>query len=126
MILRPPRSTRTDTLFPYTTLFRSALGHCPCLSAGRLRKAAAGQHPVALTLFHLSARRAADHAAAATAAPGPRARRIKEKEPRCQRIAALGRHSSEARRVGKECGSQGRIRGSPYNYKKKRTSNIIT
>src|SRR3546814_319199 len=24
MILRPPRATRTDTLFPYTTLFRSA------------------------------------------------------------------------------------------------------
>src|SRR3546814_3279913 len=23
---RPPRSTRTDTLFPYTTLFRSAVG----------------------------------------------------------------------------------------------------
>src|SRR3546814_6346584 len=29
MIRRPPRSTRTDTLFPYTTLFRS----CPCRSA---------------------------------------------------------------------------------------------
>src|SRR3546814_6156495 len=27
MIRRPPRSTRTDTLFPYTTLFRSALLH---------------------------------------------------------------------------------------------------
>src|SRR3546814_14648539 len=26
MILRPPRSTRTDTLFPYTTLFRSGGG----------------------------------------------------------------------------------------------------
>src|SRR3546814_10074935 len=26
MIRRPPRSTRTDTLFPYTTLFRSELG----------------------------------------------------------------------------------------------------
>src|SRR3546814_10352445 len=26
MIRRPPRSTRTDTLFPYTTLFRSLLG----------------------------------------------------------------------------------------------------
>src|SRR3546814_10465706 len=26
MIRRPPRSTRTDTLFPYTTLFRSPLG----------------------------------------------------------------------------------------------------
>src|SRR3546814_15100702 len=28
MIRRPPRSTRTDTLFPYTTLFRS--GRSPC------------------------------------------------------------------------------------------------
>src|SRR3546814_1004466 len=26
MIRRPPRSTRTDTLFPYTTLFRSVAG----------------------------------------------------------------------------------------------------
>src|SRR3546814_10552142 len=26
MIRRPPRSTRTDTLFPYTTLFRSVMG----------------------------------------------------------------------------------------------------
>src|SRR3546814_1377751 len=26
MIRRPPRSTRTDTLFPYTTLFRSTFG----------------------------------------------------------------------------------------------------
>src|SRR3546814_7798699 len=29
MILRPPRSTRTDTRFPYTTLFRSS-----CMGAG--------------------------------------------------------------------------------------------
>src|SRR3546814_20783487 len=33
MIRRPPRSTRTDTLFPYTTLFRSQRGaydsRCP-------------------------------------------------------------------------------------------------
>src|SRR3546814_2419503 len=33
MIRRPPRSTRTDTLFPYTTLFRSD------------RRAAVDQHP---------------------------------------------------------------------------------
>src|SRR3546814_6068743 len=33
MIRRPPRSTRTDTLFPYTTLFRS------CAAAGRHRAA---------------------------------------------------------------------------------------
>src|SRR3546814_12639035 len=29
MIRRPPRSTRTDTLFPYTTLFRSCLSGRP-------------------------------------------------------------------------------------------------
>src|SRR3546814_8626482 len=29
MIRRPPRSTRTDTLFPYTTLFRSDLPSLP-------------------------------------------------------------------------------------------------
>src|SRR3546814_2324742 len=34
MIRRPPRSTRTDTLFPYTTLFRSVRGAAP--QAGRL------------------------------------------------------------------------------------------
>src|SRR3546814_10710614 len=44
MIRRPPRSTRTDTLFPYTTLFRSPRrwppgpGHVPVLV---LRRAAA-------------------------------------------------------------------------------------
>src|SRR3546814_1912742 len=31
MIRRPPRSTRTDTLFPYTTLFRSSYGDVPRL-----------------------------------------------------------------------------------------------
>src|SRR3546814_15124459 len=35
MIRRPPRSTRTDTLFPYTTLFRScAPATRPCRSTG--------------------------------------------------------------------------------------------
>src|SRR3546814_8216237 len=29
MIRRPPRSTRTDTLFPYTTLFRSHIARRP-------------------------------------------------------------------------------------------------
>src|SRR3546814_1370921 len=34
MIRRPPRSTRTDTLFPYTTLFRSDVAE---ETAGRVR-----------------------------------------------------------------------------------------
>src|SRR3546814_3706960 len=33
MILLPPRSTRTDTLFPYTTLFRSQRRTAPAFSA---------------------------------------------------------------------------------------------
>src|SRR3546814_4051177 len=38
MIRRPPRSTRTDTLFPYTTLFRSH-------RADRHLRPAEGDHP---------------------------------------------------------------------------------
>src|SRR3546814_16461761 len=33
MIRRPPRSSRTDTLFPYTTLFRSCPGRMACRRA---------------------------------------------------------------------------------------------
>src|SRR3546814_982387 len=40
MIRRPPRSTRTDTLFPYTTLYRSVLD---CLIDEILQRLAADQ-----------------------------------------------------------------------------------
>src|SRR3546814_13672854 len=40
MIRRPPRSTRTDTLFPYTTLFRSHRG-----DPGRGGGMSASAHP---------------------------------------------------------------------------------
>src|SRR3546814_15213060 len=36
MIRRPPRSTRTDTLFPYTTLFRSKANHFMLENPNRL------------------------------------------------------------------------------------------
>src|SRR3546814_4850763 len=39
MIRRPPRSTRTDTLFPYTTLFRS-----PVAAARQARRPGRGRH----------------------------------------------------------------------------------
>src|SRR3546814_16747040 len=35
MIRRPPRSTRTDTLFPYTTRFRSCRGRAASCRAGQ-------------------------------------------------------------------------------------------
>src|SRR3546814_19048185 len=52
MIRRPPRSTRTDTLFPYTTLFRSR--RRPKAGAGghsHPRAPAPGAHPFTDTLF---------------------------------------------------------------------------
>src|SRR3546814_15577523 len=38
MIRRPPRSTRTDTLFPYTTLFRSHTDDAPPLTQAQLKQ----------------------------------------------------------------------------------------
>src|SRR3546814_6567211 len=59
MTRRPPRSTRTDTLFPSTTLFRSEYSHAhpPATPAGpdlahglrHLRRAAAARSPVPRT-----------------------------------------------------------------------------
>src|SRR3546814_5017724 len=49
MIRRPPRSTRTDTLVPYTTLFRSARLHLVDLGIGDAEAAAAmAEHGVGL------------------------------------------------------------------------------
>src|SRR3546814_2740219 len=45
MIRRPPRSTRTDTLFPYTTLFRSILGGRPHQPGFRQSRQAAPHLP---------------------------------------------------------------------------------
>src|SRR3546814_10743155 len=45
MIRRPPRSTRTDTLFPYTTLFRSTGSPSSSERAWALRRAAAKSVP---------------------------------------------------------------------------------
>src|SRR3546814_12435782 len=42
MLRRPPRSTRTDTLFPYTTLFRSYREKAGRIEACRAARTAAG------------------------------------------------------------------------------------
>src|SRR3546814_5269083 len=47
MIRRPPRSTRTDALFPYTTLFRSRI-------AGRYRKMHIPDDPGFLEKFYFT------------------------------------------------------------------------
>src|SRR3546814_10337123 len=66
MIRRPPRSTRTDTLFPYTTLFRSASGARvqrilqPCSQAFGDRRVSEGNRP-RLTHSGGNARRSEEH-----------------------------------------------------------------
>src|SRR3546814_1518110 len=47
MIRRPPRSTRTDTLFPYTTLFRSL--EVACRSTASSRSSAVMPQPSSVT-----------------------------------------------------------------------------
>src|SRR3546814_20924070 len=60
MIRRPPRSTRTDTLFPYTTLCRSLahrprhLGLPPPVQELPDRLAAAQEHPREVDVDHLA------------------------------------------------------------------------
>src|SRR3546814_11418295 len=51
MIRRPPRSTRTDTLFPYTTLFRSVRAYRSlptCAKKGKFR--------IVMAIYHFSAK----------------------------------------------------------------------
>src|SRR3546814_12253631 len=76
MIRRQPRSTRTDTLFPYTTLFRS----------GSRRADAA----LALPLFRRQICGARSARAAADGAPERRARRV-ARAPRADRNRRHGR-----------------------------------
>src|SRR3546814_8235399 len=58
MIRRPPRSTRTDTLFPYTTLFRSRQ---PQKRFDRCRMGAAGALLSAALVCGASAQRSEEH-----------------------------------------------------------------
>src|SRR3546814_16244145 len=106
MIRRPPRSTRTDTLFPYTTLFRSGgAGPGPLVPASRqdaLRELATASG--AISLAHRCSFRATSADAAGSRAGGAY-------PPRVQR--------SEERRGGQECVSTCRFRRSQYLYTKK-------
>src|SRR3546814_4709173 len=63
MIRRPPRSTRTDTLFPYTTLFRSVQGesHSRTCSQRSDRRASRWKIPYDRCARHRRGRRSEEH-----------------------------------------------------------------
>src|SRR3546814_15738534 len=113
MIRRPPRSTRTDTLFPYTTLFRSAVGDQFPLSGrrpyrdGRLyidAEAARRAYPHRQPLCHGVCRGARLLPAILTDERRP--------APVTGPWLGLGHVRSEGRRVGNEGVSTGRLTGS--------------
>src|SRR3546814_15122753 len=123
MIRRPPRSTRTDTLFPYTTLFRSAVisytlyleelesGRSPDLPAPAIARhywklgADATLRDVVLVVRADEAHhRDVNHGFACELAG-------REVDP------AHHAPRSEERRVGQECVSTGRSRWSPCHLK---------
>src|SRR3546814_11679525 len=124
MIRRPPRSTRTDTLFPYTTLFRSHHAVRPVAIGldlgGELIDVADSTEEGKLV--------AADDGNAPAVAPFDAAQRH---EVGIEAVLIAGQHRSgladevvvgergddrsEERRVGKECVSTCRSRWSPYH-----------
>src|SRR3546814_18259304 len=104
MIRRPPRSTRTDTLFPYTTLFRSQfIGEQVIRWSDGIVGNGADKFALVLPLTLLAQDAHGLHHAA-----------IVELRPLGLRHLN-GQGRSEERRVGKECVSTCRTRWSPYH-----------
>src|SRR3546814_18048769 len=120
MIRRPPRSTRTDTLFPYTTLFRSAQPNVECTAVfcclfdPRQRIEYAGDRA------KLPGR---ESQVAACPFLGMAPAKTLVGDARFDTPEIYIRHflRSEERRVGKECVSTRRSGGAPYRLKKKDT-----
>src|SRR3546814_11897912 len=114
MIRRPPRSTRTDTLFPYTTLFRShylwrAVNHeGEILESYVTRKR---DKSAALTFLKKALKR--HGRAEAIVTDGLRSYPAAMRELGNLDRREMGR--SEERRVGKECVSTCRSRCSAYH-----------
>src|SRR3546814_17674179 len=150
MIRRPPRSTRTDTLFPYPTLFRSIWSKSRSARPGRgahlsaYRRHAGGLETRSSWAFDEPPDRESRRAGGARRG-FPLAHRADRyhhvrRDAGIQHLrlacpirarSAPGTHPcwpasrSEERRVGKECVSTCRSGGSPY-HKKKKYKNINT
>src|SRR3546814_18189109 len=111
MIRRPPRSTRTDTLFPYTTLFRSPIcGACP--SAFPPEATSAHLYVREYVGFRPS-RKVQQCAVGQEIETG--LRKLRAAFTRQPAIEFRSQQRSDERRVGKECVSTGRSRRSPYH-----------
>src|SRR3546814_1850528 len=100
MIRRPPRSTRTDTLFPYTTLFRSCDTICGTALRSRTPTSKASRHPSSERLHHLpsggpSFRRKGCRSAACVVPSPLRNRRFRPSDSQAPRHLRSEEHTSE-------------------------------
>src|SRR3546814_12328747 len=116
MTRRPPRSTRTDTLFPYTTLFRSIARAWHANRVESLDPAHAAR------IISRMERDVFLTAGAVRMDNGDVALLAREYQPVADEDYVpnprVGAMRSEERRVGKECVSTCRSRWSPYHTKK--------
>src|SRR3546814_19890128 len=113
MIRRPPRSTRTDTLFPYTTLFRSA-----DLMQDVFVRAAGSRQRNSLVNPGGFLRRVAKNLLIDRARKRKRDNVVLlplQEEWDAMSAPEQEHGRSEERRVGKECVSTCRSRWSPYH-----------
>src|SRR3546814_20889967 len=119
MIRRPPRATRTDTLFPYTTLFRSPkrLDRAHRQFEFRAQDAGLGNIDQRLDMGdRIDADRLLVAIIIIECRPVEGHGAVQELALETQFICVDGfRFSSEERRVGKGCVSTWRSRGSPYH-----------
>src|SRR3546814_16385734 len=120
MIRRPPRSTRTDTLFPYTTLFRSLACHRQTHGAYGSRPGNFAKEYEAFVFIHdrlpflgMAMQIIHDplHAGLARFQQAPVTHQLTD-------AGIVATIRSEGRRVGKECASTCSSRWSPYHSKK--------
>src|SRR3546814_12044557 len=125
MIRRPPRSTRTDTLCPYTTLFRSHvdLGRQPRahadledLEVGDCAFELLAQRRLPVEVARQRAAQVGDQ----VAEPRVGALRVAAGE-RLRAGQGVVEERSEERRVGEGCVSTSRSLWSPSHEKKKKT-----
>src|SRR3546814_17479695 len=121
MIRRPPRSTRTDTLFPYTTLFRSnAPVRCrrPAWTAQSPPRRPLPLPPIPRRMIDPTAR------ACLPDAPDPYVPDLRLDDGGGAAADGVGqgqqpraRAGTEERPEGNECGGSCRSRWWPYHYK---------
>src|SRR3546814_13597494 len=117
MIRQPPRSTRTDTLFPYTTLFRSNLS-CQYIGTKHLTLYPPSQIPWLYTRGSAPAWSDVADPRQPDLAKFPLFTKAKAVEVTLvagEMLYLPARWRSEERRVGKECVSTCRSRWSPYH-----------